>query len=227
MSVEYSVISIGTLSHNMLWNEPRAVRTTHATTTLVTDGDRRILIDPSLPGKVLETRLFERTGHGIDSITDVFCTTLRPDSRRALNETLGEANWWASQRELEWYTRQLEDLRESAERLENLDVENVEKELAVVRKFRPALEKFSSQVSIYPLYGPTPGCCGLLLTPPTATIVIAGPTAATAEHIERGMIWKECTDKEPAMESLRDLLELADVIVPGFDNVYFSSRNWL
>ena len=82
MAIEYSVISIGTLSRNLLWNESAAVRTPHATTTLVTDGDRKILVDPSLPGHILESRFNERTGAALADITDVFCTTLRPVHRR-------------------------------------------------------------------------------------------------------------------------------------------------
>ena len=35
MSVEYRVISIGALSHNRLWGETAAVRTAHATTTVI------------------------------------------------------------------------------------------------------------------------------------------------------------------------------------------------
>ena len=35
MPVEYRIISIGTLSHNLLWKEAAAVRTPHATTSLV------------------------------------------------------------------------------------------------------------------------------------------------------------------------------------------------
>ncbi len=56
MAVEYTIISIGTLSRNLLWDESARIRTAHATTTLVSDGKRRILVDPSLPGQILEAR---------------------------------------------------------------------------------------------------------------------------------------------------------------------------
>ncbi|HDY64721.1 MAG TPA: hypothetical protein ENH84_00610 [Phycisphaerae bacterium] len=226
MPVEYRIISIGTLSHNLLWKEAAAVRTPHATTTLVIHGKRRILVDPSLPGRILEGRLFERTGQNTESITDVFCTTLRPDSRRAL-EVFNHAAWWCSETELEWYTGHLTGLIDSAHRLDSEEARNVEKDLALVRRFRPAPEKFGDQVGLYPLTGPTVGCTGLLLTPATSTVVIAGPAAPTAEHIEKGMIWEQCTDRDMAMQSLVDLLELADVIVPGFDNVVLSPRRWI
>jgi len=46
MPVEFSVISIGALSRNRLWGETAPVRSSHATTTVVFDGDRIILVDP-------------------------------------------------------------------------------------------------------------------------------------------------------------------------------------
>ncbi len=61
-SVRVDIVCIGTLSRNRLWNETAAMRTPHATTTLVRTGKRNILIDPGLPGQILAARLTERTG---------------------------------------------------------------------------------------------------------------------------------------------------------------------
>ncbi len=226
MTVEYRIISIGTLSCNLLWQESAVVRSQHATTTLITDGKRRILVDPSLPAEALEARLFERTGTKFNSITDVFCTTLRPDARRAL-PGLDHARWWCGETEREWYTQELTALGESADRLESDDARKIEHDLAIARRFQPAPEAFGDQISLYPVPGATVGCAGLLLTPTMFTIVLAGPAAATREHIERGMVLPRCADKDRAMESLTDLLELADVIVPGFDNMVLSPKRWM
>jgi hypothetical protein len=226
VTVEYRIISIGTPANHLLWREAVSVRTQHATTTLIEDGARRILVDPSLPAQALEARFFERTGQKLDSVTDVFCTTLRPDARRAL-PALQHARWWCSETELQWYSRELLAMRESAERLGGADAEGVDEDLALTKKFHPAPEKFTEQVGVYPLFGATVGCTGLLLTPATTTVVVAGPAAVTREHVEKGMIWDHCADKDQAMESLQDLLELADVIVPGFDNLILSPRRWM
>ncbi|MCK5114600.1 MAG: hypothetical protein KAR11_07555 [Phycisphaerae bacterium] len=228
MSVEYSIISIGTLSHNVVWKETKPVRSQHATTTLVTDGDRRILVDPSLPGEILTARLMERCGVGPESITDIFCTTLRPDFRRAIESGIfASAKWWCGETELEWYARCLDETTETAERLGNADTDDLKRELDLVRKFKPAPEKFTEQIATYPLFGATPGCTGLLLTPQVHTIVVTGPAAATREHLQRGIIWEQSADQDTAMKSLGDMLELADVIIPGFDNVTFSPRQWM
>lgn len=223
MAVEYSVISIGTLSHNHLWGESGAIRTAHATTTLVSDGKRLILVDPSLPAPALAARLNERTGKTLEDVTDVFCTTLRPVHRRAL-PACSRADWWTSEAELTGQKEYLQQVLESAERLKTDEVRVVEAELKLLDRIKPAPEKFTPQVHLYPLPGPSLGNAGLLLTPAVFTVLIAGDAALTAEHVQRGQVWEGCADREAAMESLKDILEIADIIIPGHDNVMFSPQ---
>jgi hypothetical protein len=52
VSLEHTIISIGAMACNLQWQETRPVRTQHATTTLVVDGERKILVDPSLPARL-------------------------------------------------------------------------------------------------------------------------------------------------------------------------------
>ena len=226
MAVEYKIISIGTLSHNRLWGENASIRTAHATTTLVSDEKRLILVDPSLPGQILAARFNERTGKQLDDVTDVFCTTLRPVHRRSI-EAFQNARWWTSELELRSYKEHLEGLAGSSERLASEDSEFIEADLSLLSRFSPAPERFSEQVQLYPLYGASPGSAGLLLAPATTTIIIAGDAAVTSEHVQAGQIWRNCNNTESALESLGDLLELADIIIPGHDNAIFSSRRWL
>lgn len=224
--MEYRVISIGTLSHNRLWGEAAPVRTAHATTTFVTEGRRRILVDPSLPGPILAARFHERTGRTLDEVTDVFCTTLRPVHRRGI-EALDKATWWVSETELELYARHLEGLAGSAERLEAEDREALEADRRLLQRFQPAPEQFGEQVTVYPTAGPSPGAAGLLLTEPTCTLVVAGDAVATREHLERGRVWQGSADTEAALRTLQDLLELADAAICGHDNLVLLRRHWL
>lgn len=226
MTVEYRVVSVGALSHHRLWGEAAPVRTAHATTTLVSEANRLILVDPSLPGPALAARFNERTGRQLSDVTDVFCTTLRPVHRRSIG-ALGEAAWWVAEGELETYREHLKNLRDTAGRLSRDEVADVEGELKLLDRFRPAPERFGQQTGLFPLAGPSPGSAGLLLTPPAATIVIAGDAALTREHVERGQVWAGCADAEAAVASLGDVLELADVIIPGHDNLILSARRWL
>jgi glyoxylase-like metal-dependent hydrolase (beta-lactamase superfamily II) len=226
MSIEYTIISIGAMGANRLWGETTPVRTAHATTTLITDGDRLILVDPGLPATALGARVNERTGKTLADVTDVFCTTLRPAHRRGL-ESLTHATWWASSLELQTYSAGMADRQNAAERLSSEDAKLHELELELLDRFKEAEDDFSAQISLYPLHGPSPGCTGLLLTPPTQTILIASDAAITAEHVQRGQVWVGCHDTEEALQTLSDLLEVADIIICGHDNLTFAPRPWV
>ena len=66
-----------------------------------------------------------------------------------------------------------------------------------------------------------------MATPATSTVVIAGDAAATAQHVRAAQGWKGCFDTAAALAALTDMIELADVIIPGHDNVMFTPRRWL
>ncbi len=95
----------------------------------------------------------------------------------------------------------------------------LEAEIALLKKCKTAPDKLAPQVDLFPLPGYTPGTCGLLLAHATATTVIAGDAVATSEHLERGQVLKGAFDIEAAQESLVEVLEIADYIVPGHDNI--------
>jgi glyoxylase-like metal-dependent hydrolase (beta-lactamase superfamily II) len=202
------------------------VRSSHATTTAVFDEGKIILVDPSLPMQALGPVFNERTGKQLSDVTDVFCTTLRPVHRRSILAMPG-ATWWAHGNEIESHRRKLTELLESAERVSPDDIAAIEADLKLLEAFRPAPEEFTPQVTVYPMVGPSMGSAGLLLTPATMTVVIAGDAVLTAEHVAQGQIWEGCEDLEKAMETLRDVLELADVIIPGHDNMCLSPGRYV
>ena len=84
--LNYRSISIGTLSSNPLWNEPPALRTAHATTTLIRADDKAILVDPALPAPALAAHLHEHSGLQSSQITDIFLTNFRPAHRAAKHD---------------------------------------------------------------------------------------------------------------------------------------------
>jgi len=223
MAVEYCVVSIGALSHNRLWGESAPLRTAHATTTYVVSGRKRILVDPSLPEVALAARLNERTGKRLADVTDVFCTTLRPVHRRSI-EAIPKANWWVSDLELKSYSRHLEGMLQSADRLSAEDASLAEDDLKLLESFKPAPDKFTEQVCLFPTPGPSVGAAGLLLTPTETTIAIAGDAALTVGHVEAGQVWQGCSDTAAAMGSLMELLEIADILVTGHGNLMATPR---
>ena len=221
MLTEHRIISIGTLPHHPLWESQGDPRTPHATTTLVTTGDQCILVNPSLPPPLLEVRMQERVGHGLAEVTDVFLTSFYPDHRRGLT-ALAHATWHLAEAEHDAMCSFLETERTEAhqhgdtERLSLVDDEHRLLDRCVV-----AADSIASGVDLFPLPGVSPGCCGLLLPQPRQTIVICGDAVATVEHHERAMVLPECWNREQAIESFKEAVEIADVLIPGRDNVIF------
>ncbi|NBC11042.1 MAG: hypothetical protein GVY24_04800 [Planctomycetes bacterium] len=240
--MEYRVISIGTLSEHPLWDVPQARRTAHATTTLIRTAGRVILVDPALPAEILEARCQERAGIGFDTVTDVFLTSFRPAHRRALPALTG-AKWWIHTQERETIGRHLIGQLEAAGGMEattdfgdcgeahsgdsgdsgDSGGERAERmlkaDIALLQRCHEAPDRLAPQVDLFPVPGFTPGTCGLLLTPPSSTILIAGDAAATCEHFERGQVLQGAYDVAQARQSLGEIIEIADWIIPGHDNL--------
>jgi len=216
--MDYRVISIGTLSEHPLWDAPQARRTAHATTTLIRSGDQVILVDPALPSEILDARCRERAGIGFDKVTDVFLTNYRPAHRRALS-ALTHAKWWIHTQERETIGRHLVSELEAV----GADDEQAEKmlktDIAMLQQCHEAPDQLAPQVDLFPIPGFTPGTCGLLLAPPSTTILIAGDAAATSEHFERGQVLNGAYDVKQARESLAEIIEIADWLIPGHDNL--------
>jgi glyoxylase-like metal-dependent hydrolase (beta-lactamase superfamily II) len=80
-------------------------------------------------------------------------------------------------------------------------------------------------VDLFPLPGYTPGTAGLLLALPTTTVLIAGDSAASEEHFTSGQVLADSYDLRQAQESLREIYEIADLIVPGHDNLFLNPRS--
>ena len=219
--MQYRIISIGALSVHELWERQGAVRTPHATTTLIrTDDGRNILVDPGLPPGVIAARLAERAGLEPSEITDVFLTNFRPAHRWGLPAFEG-ATWHLFEREREAVGQHLlakfQQYRDEGQDEEVLD--SVRKEIATLQRCKNAPDKLAERVDLFPLPGYTPGTCGLLLLETNATVLIAGDAVPTVEHLERGRVLKGSFDIELAQESLLEAIEIADVIVPGHDNL--------
>ncbi len=223
------VISIGTLSKNPLWNERTPVRTSHATTTLIrTTLDKskdpvELLIDPSLPAQILEARIFERAGIKSEAITHVFLTNWRPIHRRGI-EHFAKATWWMTQSEIDAATAALDNAEANARRQNAPADPLIEKERALLARVQPAPDILASNVDLYPLPGYTPGQSGLLVSEHTRTTIIAGDAVPTAAHFMIGQVLPDCYDLEKAKESLAEMYEVADQIIPGHDNIFTTPR---
>lgn len=220
MEPTIDVISIGTLSSNALWNESSARRAAHATTTLIRDGAHVVLVDPSLPGELLAHRLDERAGLTPKEVDVVFLTSFLPVHRRGL-DLFAHAEWYMGGEERAFATERLNAVHGGASGLaEGVSLEEVETELELLGRISDAPSRLSAGVDVFPTPGPTPGHCSLLVMA-HRTIVVAGDAVLTKAHVVAGRIWARSFDRDRARESFAELCEIADVVVPGHDNVFF------
>ena len=102
----------------------------------------------------------------------------------------------------------------------------IEQELAVLERIGTADDTLDQNVHLFPSPGATPGCTGLLIAD-LQTTIIAGDAVLTRDHFEKGLVWEQAADTELAKSSLAEVNEIADMIVPGHDNIFASSVRFM
>lgn len=228
MAVRVDIISIGTLSRNRRWGETSAVRTAHATTTLLrtrdTGGPRVILVDPGLPTPIQAARLGERAGIMPSQVDTVFLTNFRPAHRAGLSAYSG-AQILLHEAERDAVDQHLQALLERANGDQEL-VNTLHQELELLGRTQAAEDRLAAQIDLFPLPGYTPGTCGLLIAEPASTTLIAGDAVPTRDHLLAGQILPDAVDVSVAQQSMREAYEIADVIIPGHDNLFVNPRSW-
>lgn len=210
-------MSIGTLSCNQFWGETGKIRASHATTSLIRTGDDCILVDPSLPAEILQPRLTEHTGLTSDQITAVFLTNFRPVHRRGL-ELFPEVPWYLSGQERSMLMAEFERMAETDQPTSSYSEAIADLEL--LRRTEVAPDQLGANVDLFPSPGATPGSCALLVAG-LKTIIVAGDAVLTGDHLDHGRVFDRCVDPEQAKESLAEIIEIADVVVPGHGNFAF------
>ncbi|MCP3905552.1 MAG: MBL fold metallo-hydrolase [Planctomycetes bacterium] len=219
MNVDYRVISIGTLAAHPLWNESGDVRTGYATTVLIESGDARILVNPSLPAKILEARMSERSPLRCADITQVFLTSFTVEHYRGL-AAIDDARWLVHEPERAAATAALAEQADRAAEIGDADlIRRVDEHRQLLERCEVAPDRLAAGVDLFPLPGVTPGTCGLIISLPGTTVLVCGDAVATIEHLREGKVLPTCMDIEQAGESFREAVEIADVLVPGRDNV--------
>ena len=219
MTARLRVISIGAIAAHPSWGEKGEVRPPHATTCLIESGKARILVDPSLPAQILVPRLSERSGKRPEDITHVFLTSFHPMRRRGM-PAFANATLLLAAAERQGVREQLAARLAQAEQHEDEDLARVLREvMSALLACVEAPDRLADGVDLFPLPGVTPGNAGLLLSTPGATTLVTGDAVATVEHLEEGRLIAPCFDMEQARESMAEAVEIADLLVPGRDNL--------
>ena len=219
--MDIRIISLGTLPEHPLRDTARGVRTGHATTTLVRTEGAVILVDPGLPPAAVVARLDERAGLEASDITHVFLTSFKADTCRGLR-AFDNAEWLIHQAEREAVGIPLATLLRDAGDADDETRAELEYQVSLLRECRAAPDSIARGVDLFPLPGVTPGLCGLLVAEPDRTTLICGDSIPTLEHYEQGKVLKHAADPALAMDSFKEAVEIADVLVLGRDNLVFN-----
>lgn len=219
----FRIISIGALAAHPLWNERGSVRTGHCTTTLIVAGDMRMIVDPGLPPAAIAARLHERSGMRAEDITHVFLTGLDEDHGRGL-PAFDRATWWLHEPELDAAAQRLTAQHEGASRHAGPHAAETQAALMhQLNRMKPAPDQLARGVDLFPLPGVSPGMCGVLLPQAGHTVLVCGDAVPTIEHAQQRKVLPGCWNVDQAMESFREALEIADLLIPGRDN---QMMNW-
>lgn len=221
--MDLRVISIGALSAHPLRGEKQAVRVGHSTTSLISAGSKRILVDPGLPEQIVAARLDERAGIKPRDVTHVFLTSFNPEARRGLM-AFEHATWWIGEAEREAIGAALvAKVQEAAEEGDEAMKKVMETDIAILRRCEVAPDHMADEkgerVDLFPLPGVTPGLCGLVVVSTRLTTVVCGDAVATVEHLDEGKVLPVVADVDQARESFAEAIEIADMLVLGRDNV--------
>ena len=197
------VLAIGTLSKNRFWNEKASVRQEMATCTLVRGDNVTLVVDPGWPPEVLQAVIYYRAGLKAEDITHVFLTHVDPAHLVGIS-LFAKAKWLAHSEEI---------IYAKAEMLEDDTM------AGIIRKLRKAPDKIAPGIEIFPTPGHSPGHCSLMVNSPVTTTVIAGDVVLTRDYMENGDLGPTLYDRERGEESFREVIEIADLIIPGHDNI--------
>jgi glyoxylase-like metal-dependent hydrolase (beta-lactamase superfamily II) len=197
------IIAIGSLAKNKYWGEKSPARNEFSTVSLIRSGDIVMVVDPGWPAEVLRSSLFYRAGLEPKAVTHVFMTHL--DAAHIAGAVLfDKAKWWVYEEELTYADAEWPAEAPARGVLEHLSA---------------APEKFAPGVDLYPTFGHTPGHASVIVYSPMNTMIIAGDAVLTRDHFEHGDLGDGPWDLEKAKNSFQDIAEIADLIIPGHDNV--------
>jgi len=87
-----------------------------------------------------------------------------------------------------------------------------------------APDQLAEGVDLFPLFGYTAGTCGVLVSSPTLTTLIAGDAVPTIDHFLAGQVLSDAQDIKASHEAMAEVYEIADLIVPGHDNLFVNPR---
>jgi glyoxylase-like metal-dependent hydrolase (beta-lactamase superfamily II) len=198
----WDVITLGNLSRNRYWNEgdDRGVRSAICTCTVIQGAGFRLMVDPSLTkAEQMTAELDRRTGLKLHDIDVVFITHEHADHWFGLAH-FPEAKWLAAP--------------EVATALN--------KPGKLPKRVEPATGKLFDAVEVIATPGHTLSHHSLRFDCDNVSVVVAGDAVATQDFWRERRGYFNCVDFELSTVSMNMIAGLADIVVPGHDNLFLN-----
>lgn len=208
--VRWDILTIGHLSRNKFWGESdgRAYRPARCTCTLLRTGGRTIIVDPSCPPEEMAAVLDQRTGLKPDAVDTVFLTHFHGDHRYGI-EAFPHAEWYMAREEIQDWEGRLP--AGSPDR-------------STLARVRPVDGERLPGIAIIATPGHTRSHASLLFTSEAMRVVIAADAAMTRDFFLARDYYFNTEDPARAVASIERIGEIADIIVPGHDNLFLKPR---
>ena len=197
--ISCDVITIGNLSRNRYWGEgeekPR--RQARCTSTLVAVDGSRLLVDPSLADAgEMASELDRRAGIGPGDVDAIFVTHAHGDHHAGLKH-FPEAHWLAAP-----------------------DVAaTINASGSYRKKLEPVVGTIWDVVEVIPTPGHTVNHHSLRFECDGMSIVVAGDAVMTRDFWRERRGYFNSVDSQLAAETMDMIARVADIVVPGHDNL--------
>jgi glyoxylase-like metal-dependent hydrolase (beta-lactamase superfamily II) len=198
----WDIITIGNLSRNRYWGESdsQAVRAAICTCTVVQGEGFRLIVDPSLArAEQMTFELDRRTGLKPRDLDAVFITHEHGDHWAGLAH-FPEAKWFAAA-----------DVAAALNKTGKLS-----------KAVEPAASWLFSAVEIIPTPGHTMSHHSLRFDCEGLSVLLAGDAVATRDFWGERRGYYNCVDFELSRQSMDKIARLADIVVPGHDNLFLN-----
>ncbi len=200
----WDIVAIGNLSRNRYWGEgdERAVRPASCTSTLISGDGFRLLVDPSSADpRHMAEELDRRTGLTPAQVDAVFVTHDHADHHEGLPCFPGAA-WLAAPGV----------------------AEAVNAASRYPRRVEASTGSLFDGISVIATPGHTPDHHSLLFECEGLAVVVAGDSVMTKRFWQNRQGYWNSWSHEAASETMRELADIADIIVPGHDNYFLTRR---
>jgi glyoxylase-like metal-dependent hydrolase (beta-lactamase superfamily II) len=205
MVERWDIVTIGNISRNRYWGESEevALRPSWCTSTLIRCGDARLLVDPPHEDAALmAAELDRRTGLKFDGVNLIFVTHAHADHHYGAKHFAG-ARWLAAP-----------DVAAALNASGRYP-----------RPFEPAPARLCDAIDVIHTPGHTLDHHSLRFDCDGLSVVIAGDAVMTRDFWDDRRGYRNSVDFGMASRTIEQLARIADVVVPGHDNVLLTRRS--